>query len=598
MNIYELLQKIIAVKSHRIDCKAYLEEEKNRLDSEEDKKIFELLKNISSLRIKLTREGFIFHPMLVWDGRRTFSIEDISEQDYNILKSLELDKIPLNLKAHITNLLWVERREYEAAIVAAETYLKLYKLWHSDKSWTKPLEMIRRAIYISTQINYTEVREKACNTIYDEVMELKDDGFFSLGLLNILIEQDYEKYDELLAVAEKKIEKYKKNIYKVKQAYEIKKLCLKKLKKNELIQKSNIELADYYITYAEGILEEDMQGAMEAQSFFQKAIEIYRNNAGPSKAEQALRRLVEIQKEIPKQMNVITMEFDVSGVHANIDANMKNLTFEESIIRLTQLVPFPQKETVKKNLIKEYGENPSSLLFGAKIVNASGQTKVTLKPLSKDDPEKDSELLDMHLHQKMLEKEKLYGDIWLKYVFDYIRNNNDFNPSDLDFLVFNNAIIPEGRERIFRSAIYMALKGQYYEAMHVLAPQIENLFRHIAKEAGGLTTTLGNDGTFQEKVLSSIFDLPELLDCYNNDILFLFKGLLNEKAGANIRNEIAHGIVDEATTNAGAYLYFVGAVIKMLSFTSKKCYKILRRSTNLNSFIEPGEDVIKGKLAQ
>lgn len=64
-----------------------------------------------------------------------------------------------------------------------------------------------------------------------------------------------------------------------------------------------------------------------------------------------------------------------------------------------------------------------------------------------------------------------------------------------------------------------------------------------AKTAGALTVIFENDGTSKQKTLTSIFDLPELLDCYDNDIIFLFKGLLNEQAGANIRNEIAHGIM-------------------------------------------------------
>lgn len=93
----------------------------------------------------------------------------------------------------------------------------------------------------------------------------------------------------------------------------------------------------------------------------------------------------------------------------------------------------------------------------------------------------------------------------------------------------------------------MILNGQYYEGIHILAPQVENLFRNIAIEVGGLTVTLERDGPSKEKVLSSIFDLPELMDCYDNDILFLFKGLLNEQSGANIRNEIAHGIVSQAS---------------------------------------------------
>lgn len=82
----------------------------------------------------------------------------------------------------------------------------------------------------------------------------------------------------------------------------------------------------------------------------------------------------------------------------------------------------------------------------------------------------------------------------------------------------------------------MFLNGEFYEAMHILAPQVENLFRNIAREVGGLTVTLKDDGSSLEKVLSSILSLPELLDCYDNDILFTFRGLLNEQAGANIRN--------------------------------------------------------------
>ncbi len=101
----------------------------------------------------------------------------------------------------------------------------------------------------------------------------------------------------------------------------------------------------------------------------------------------------------------------------------------------------------------------------------------------------------------------------------------------------------------------MVLQGQYYEAVHILAPQVENLFRNIAKNVGGITVTLENDGSSKEKVLSSIFDLPELLDCYDNDILYLFKALLNEQSGANIRNEVAHGIVSEASASSGVYSF-------------------------------------------
>jgi len=66
--------------------------------------------------------------------------------------------------------------------------------------------------------------------------------------------------------------------------------------------------------------------------------------------------------------------------------------------------------------------------------------------------------------------------------------------------------------------------------------------------------------------------LPELKDCYDNDILFLFKVLLNEQSRANIRNEISHGIMEENRGNSGIVKYFLCAIIRLLTYTSKECY--------------------------
>ena len=74
------------------------------------------------------------------------------------------------------------------------------------------------------------------------------------------------------------------------------------------------------------------------------------------------------------------------------------------------------------------------------------------------------------------------------------------------------------------------------------------------------------------------------------------QGLLNEQAGANIRNEIAHGITSEYMASSGAYLYFAGAVIKLLTYTSIKCYDLITtEGSKLKTFIEPGSDAIKIK---
>ena len=592
MNIYDLLNECITIKKYGLNASVFKDEDRECLDTEEEKQVFDLLKNVSSMAIKVNKKGVTFHPFMVWEGKRTFSIEDLIEDDYKTMESLVLEQLPINIRARIADVLWTQKKNYKAAIVAAKAYYELFCLFFTDEDWVDTLDMIKRTLFIS------DIYNEAGDRLFNHVVKVngQDKDFQSLRLLDILVEQEYGDFKILLTVIEKIINNNIDDVTKVEQAYRLKVECLYKIKDSVAAKKSNIDLADYYVNYAEGILGTILQGALQAERFYQKAIELYRNNGEAAKGEVVLRRLVEIQKEIPKQMVPVKMEFDVSGVNTNIDENMAGLTFEESIIRLTQMVLFPKKDDIKKKLYKEYNNSPISHMFGKNLVNASGQTVLALKPLNFNDPESDLELLDLHLHQKALEEQKISGDVWLKYAFYYIRNNYEFEFADLDFLVCNNPIIPTGRENIFRSAIYMVLKGQYYEAMHILAPQVENLFRNIAKEVGGLTITLETDGASKEKVLKSIFDLPELLDCYDNDILFLFKGLLNEQAGANIRNEIAHGITSEYMASSGAYLYFAGAVIKLLSYTSIKCYNLIKaEGSKLKTFVEPGNDAIKIK---
>ena len=595
VNIYELLNRSIVNKRYSLSPNLFIEADRIEL-SEEEKSIFDLLKNIVSLGTKIHDDGIEFHPMFVMaDGSRTFSIDDISEDDYLILHSLELDKMPLILRALIADILWTNKKEFSAAKIAADAYWKLFMLWYTDEDNVGTIDMIRRAVCISVQTKQT--------TLYNEIQEwfnefidtkaASAEGFFSLRIMELFFKQKDFDVSIILKVLDDLIDGNSDNIAKVEQAYKLKAECLFKLKRKEDAIKNNNLLADYYLEFAEKIFKKDIQGALRAVNFYQKGIMLYRNNGESDKADAAHKRLVEIQKEIPKIMVPFSVELDIKGVIDNLKANMEGLSFEECIIRLTQMFVFEKQEDIKKRVIEEFKDNPISHLFGKSLINAQGQTVLALHPLDIHDPEKNPKLMELHMYQNALEKQKVVGDIWVKNALIIIRDKFVIDKSMVEFLVKDNPIIPDGRERIFQSGLYMFLNRDYYEALHILAPQVENLFRNIAREVGGLTVTLEKDGSSMEKVLSSILSLPELVDCYDNDILFTFRGLLNEQAGANIRNEIAHGIISEYACSTGVCLYFGVSVIKLLSLTSASCYQILKNSEKLKHFEMPRKDALK-----
>ena len=503
--------------------------------------------------------------------------------------------MPLILRALIADILWTNKKEFDAAKIAANAYWKLFMLWYTDEDNVGTIDMIRRAVCISVQTKQT--------TLYNEIQEwfnefidtkvASAEGFFSLRIMELFFKQKNFDVSIILKVLDDLIDGNSDNIAKVEQAYKLKTECLFKLKRKEDAIKNNNLLADYYLEFAEKIFKKDIQGALRAVNFYQKGIMLYRNNGESDKADAAHKRLVEIQKEIPKIMVPFSVELDIKGVIDNLKANMEGLSFEECVIRLTQMFVFEKQEDIKKRVIEEFKDNPISHLFGKSLINAQGQTVLALHPLDIHDPEKDPKLMELHMYQNALEKQKVAGDIWVKNALIIIRDKFVIDKSMVEFLVKDNPIIPDGRERIFQSGLYMFLNGDYYEALHILAPQVENLFRNIAREVGGLTVTLEKDGSSMEKVLSSILSLPELVDCYDNDILFTFRGLLNEQAGANIRNEIAHGIISEYACSTGVCLYFGVAVIKLLSLTSASCYQILKNSEKLKHFEMPRKDALK-----
>lgn len=595
VNIYELLNRIIVNKRYSLSPNLFIEADRTEL-SEEERSIFDLLKNIVSLGTKIHNDGIEFHPMFVMaDGSRTFSIEDISEDDYLILHSLKLEKMPLILRALIADILWTNKKEFNAAKIAANAYWELFTFWYRDDDNVGTIDIIRRAVCISAQTKQTLLFEKIQGWFVDflEKKAANNDGFFALRVMELFFGQKNFDVSIFLPVLDDLIDGNSDNIAKVEQAYKLKTECLFKLKRKEGAIKNNNLLADYYLEFAEKIFKKDIQGALRAVNFYQKGIMLYRNNGESDKADAAHKRLVEIQKEIPKIMVPFSVELDIKGVIDNLKANMEGLSFEECVIRLTQMFVFEKQEDIKKSVIEEFKDNPISHLFGKSLINAQGQTVLALHPLDIHDPEKDPKLMELHMYQNALEKQKVAGDIWVKNALIIIRDKFVIDKSMVEFLVKDNPIIPDGRERIFQSGLYMFLNGDYYEALHILAPQVENLFRNIAREVGGLTVTLEKDGSSMEKVLSSILSLPELVDCYDNDILFTFRGLLNEQAGANIRNEIAHGIISEYACSTGVCLYFGVAVIKLLSLTSASCYQILKNSEKLKHFEMPRKDALK-----
>lgn len=562
--------------------------------SEEDQEIYELVKNVMSICEKVKELDVEFMPAIIWEDKRSFGPQDVSDSDFDTLEKLEFDKLPITVRAKVADFLWVQKKKYKCATVALDAYEELYTKLFSKEDWINALQVMDRILNISALINDQFRKNKAYESLFHNLIEIDgaDDGGLSILIIKRLINGKYGESQKIINILDKIIAKNSSNPSKVEQAFLCKCACYMLDKNESMAKQTYIELASYLKTFALSLDLSTFEAVSMAENLIVKAVNFYRNNGQTGDAEQLQKKLVDLQDKKPKLMYGFSKTFDSSKLYGFIDDSFEGLSFEEAIVRLTQYTIFHTYDSVKRAVLDDLKNNPISHMFKKGEINKDGQTILNLPPLELKDPESDQSLLDKHIHQKYRELEDIEGDLFLKRILNYIRSNYDFDETNLNFLVDNNLIIPSGRERIFKSAIYMGLKGQYYEALHILAPQLENLFRILAKELGALTVTLNSDGTSMEKVLSSVFDLPELVESYDESILFMFKGLLNEHTGANIRNEIGHGLLEEGRAYAGISVFFICSVIKLISFTSKPFFDIYFACDKLMNFSPPDASIV------
>ena len=99
-------------------------------------------------------------------------------------------------------------------------------------------------------------------------------------------------------------------------------------------------------------------------------------------------------------------------------------------------------------------------------------------------------------------------------------------------------------------------------------PQIEHMVRCHLKQAGAQTTTIDEKGIENEIGLRSLVDLPETKKIFGEDLTFEIKALFCDSFGPNLRNELAHGLLDDKKcySSGAIYAWWLGLKLVLNTF--------------------------------
>ncbi len=541
------------------------------IQSTDEKEVLSLLCKVVSLRYHENQTDNPFIP-----------VSDFIDNDFENLEEVLQDIHYPVLTARIADFLWTMKKNILYADKAMESYKQCADITFDVDEWTTCFGFIKKSARIACLLGKKNKPYKDFCSFVDSVIRKingTDPLFLSISLIELLFEMGYNKLGDYTIILDKIIEDAcnKRDLHRVEVAFELKVKLLHKIGDSTTKLSTQTAYAQHIEKMAQDTQKiEGFINTQRAISLYEKAVLLYRQ-ANKQEDSNRVRRILEpLKRTFAENMPSISQTIDRKSTYDQLNKFAAHRNLEEQIAILSLLTSFPTKQMLEDQVLSNHRKFLFSTMFGSILLDRDGKAIIQIPPLDMDNPKVDIVLLEKHMHREAATLQNYNAILYIDIFFHIIRETHgSISLDNLSFLIDDNFILPDDRKHIFKLGIMYGINGDYYAALHLLVPQIENLFRTIAAMCGGLVTTFEEDATEQFKALSTVFDSPELQECYDENILFIFKGLLNEKAGANLRNRIAHGITDNAEGNSPIAMYFLAAVIKLCSWYSKPCLDIL-----------------------
>ena len=332
--------------------------------------------------------------------------------------------------------------------------------------------------------------------------------------------------------------------------------------------------AETYIKQAEYTLKNNYTPYSTASFFLEKAIEAFRKISdakeetpaakarAKERAEEAHKLLLQYQQESTKELITISFEpIDFSEEVEKARASVRGKKLQDALFSLAFLVvPTKvselQKEVEPKKEVEQISK--SNLFFsipkykvnqmgkGVARQDISSQSKAAKKENESEKAKKAKKAaIEFEMYDQNIQYQSLKAQVLIEPAREQINLEHSVQLEDFLPIVENNSFVPPERVHLFAKGLYAGLTRDFYTSTHILIPQIENSIRYLLERKGVVTSGYDAQGIQQEYNLNKILDRPEIKDIFDEDTLFDLRGLLVEHSGSNLRNLMAHGLLDD-----------------------------------------------------
>lgn len=252
---------------------------------------------------------------------------------------------------------------------------------------------------------------------------------------------------------------------------------------------------------------------------------------------------------------------DLTPLINDMTARVNGKSLQEAMREFSNLFQVRVTE-LRKSAVESLRDTPMRALTSSILITHDGRTAARNPGFTghgeSDDEEKAIEAEMIRFQYELQINMSVMGGILP--ALDAIALEHRVSERDFMQIARLSPVVPPGRERLYGKALYHGYNRDFASALHLLIPQIENMVRYHLKARQVITTNLDREGIEDENGLSALIDLTEVKEIFGEDTAFELKALFCSRFGANLRNEVAHGLIEEAgclSTHA-VYAWWLG----------------------------------------
>lgn len=503
------------------------------------------------------------------NGGRTFLPQDLSTAQVSELSQFSQHVTDPELQARIADTIWLSKQHNNAhryAIVAIKSYtasghaLALEYHISSTERFSRALSIARELGKAGLEL-ISEVYEKLKETILS-FKEPQHDALI-LNLLRIMDKSGLFSAKEFAQISER-CSSACADIEAYFLARDYLEMAAKWHKTSGDVARERhclLQRLDLFVKEADA-----SKSKMLESRALQQAIETARRlRIDNERIETLHQRLIATQEDVIHELKSMrTEQFDPTEIIVNSRTHVSGHTFIEALFRLSFVSSIHKYNSLEDAVYRQAEEFPLSHIMPHTIINHKGRVVAHTPALPLGRDESRTEAVIPYIHKNLLFKISFEAQLQIEPARMQVLNEHVVSYEEMLALVNDHPLVPHGRERIWARGLLAGFEGDFLIATHLLAPQLESSLRHALEAQGGISSKLSSTGIQEEKGLDLLLKEEILEKIFSKDLLFTLQALLVEKTGANLRNSVAHGLMDQDEFYTASAVYFWWLALRLI----------------------------------